>query len=188
MRRSRERRGGHTAFLAAIVCTRFANASADEPANAKHSLRGHPRQLYSNNCDPFDYAQSSTRPSTDLAQTLAQTEKSAFPLRIAIDTDRTHASDSRATGCLKIERHVDQTVPALGCHLRWVADRLGGARGSRQLGDALSSQCWRADAGVAQLTGLFGGGLWRQARRPSRSSSCAAGRSVAAGAVCGKKK
>ena len=31
------------------------------------------------------------------------------------------------------------------------------------------------------------GGLWRQARRPSRSS-CAAGRSVAAGAVCGEKK
>ena len=36
----------------------------------------------------------------------------------------------------------------LGCHLRWVADRLGSARGSRQLGDALSSQ-WRAEAGVA---------------------------------------
>ena len=33
---------------------------------------------------------------------------------------------------------------------------------------------------------LIGGGLWRQARRQSRSSSCAAGRSVAAGAVCGK--
>ena len=27
----------------------------------------------------------------------------------------------------------------LDCHLRWVADRLGGARGSRQIGDALSS-------------------------------------------------
>ena len=36
----------------------------------------------------------------------------------------------------------------LSGHLRWVADRLGSARGSRQLGDALSSQ-WRAEAGVA---------------------------------------
>ena len=80
----------------------------------------------------------------------------------------------------------------LGCHLRWVADRLGSARGSRQLGDALSSQARRLLRYSASSAGQHGdSGEWgarRGARGGERGSRSLSRGRVSSGPESGGKR